>query len=67
MASLFAIKINAAALLFLFNSFNTSNIVMTHENMPILNKRPSPLLLQSSCTREFSLDYKNEELSMHSS
>ncbi len=37
------------------------------ENMPILNKRPSPLLLQSSCTRVFSLDYKNEELSMRSS
>ncbi len=41
-----------------------------HKNNPILNKRPSPLLLRSSCTRVFSLDYKptqNEELSMRSS
>ncbi len=40
------------------------------ENKPILNKRPSPLLLQSSCTRVFSLDYKptqNKKLSMRSS
>ncbi len=40
------------------------------ENKPILNKHPSPLLLRSSCTRVFSLDYKptqNEELSMRSS
>ena len=40
------------------------------ENKPILNKRPSPLLLRSSCTRVFSLDYKptqNKKLSMRSS
>ncbi len=37
------------------------------ENKPILNKRPSPLLLRSSYTRVFSLDCtptQNEELSV---
>ena len=72
MASLFAIKCCMRgycekSLLFLFLTRSIQVIVVTHENMPILNKRPSPLLLQSSCTRVFSLDYKNKELSMRSS
>ncbi len=54
------------------SSLNFSEVRLPYprENKPILNKRPSPRLLQSSCTRVFSLDYKptqNKKLSMRSS